>query len=354
MIKTYTTEELRTFAFCSMQHHLRYRLGLPWFEASSGVAYTTLLRKSVYGFSRSLMANGSLTASGRFAANIISDGVKKISRAFPKIRLHSKGARFWVAAAVRTLVAYVSKDFEYAIGYGIPVSTPISLPGTPPFQVSGIIDAAFMKKDHAMIAHLQESPKCLPARPSWDAFDFGVAVSSSYELEEDVQHLVVPGGPVPVRANDLRDFQLAATSVVRGIEAAVAIPQGNRTRCDTCPYVSVCSPSLSAGDAANRKDELVARINQTAEINEFARESIEELNWIDSVVPNTERQSENKIQISRTILDEATLRPILKVPPDPTDQPAYGSIPSRPGQGAETEGGTPPEPDDVEVLGEQS
>lgn len=352
MSKVYSAEELRTFTSCSMQYHLRYRLGLPWFEASPGAAYTTVARRTVQAFTSTLMTTGSLQAAGKTASAAITLGVDRVNRAFRRIRRVSIDLRFWTLSIVRTLVVYLNENMEFCVGHSIPVEVEITVPHVETFWVSANLTAIFKMKDGTMVAHLQDSPPTLLSKPAWDAFELGATIAASAAIEERVEHLVLPEGPLVVKANDLRDFQLVASNAMRGIASGAAYPSANAYTCAHCPYRTVCTASLASSDVVDHRPKLLKALEREHSTNLFYTDAVKQTDWLDSITPKKPLAFDRNFEVGSTVLDRASNRPIVKVPPDPIDQPAYGSIPSQPGQGAVRGGGSPLPPDDVEVVGD--
>jgi len=289
--------ELLSFGYCSMQHHLRFRLGLPWFPGSAEAGVARVARRAVLEF-MSLQKQGrdgstfQRRMSGRSTIAIVNLGFEKLYEAFPTRAVTIEGARSPIMMAISSTKKIFVHPVDEMVGTNIPYIETVRQ-GDTVVSVKGFVDAVFYRK----AGQLSEQIVVLTVISNQDPLEDLVNYRG---IREGFAHLCVRKGlkqasnipvfqktlPVfvardakaprdeyegirPRHSTKAHQFRTVVLEAAKGIGAGFAIPTGHPQRCTACPYGSVCTAKL----AKRKKDEgneLRETLMKTAPYRAFA------------------------------------------------------------------------------------
>ncbi len=282
-VKDLSMEEVRTFMFCPMQYHLRYRLGFPWFEASMETGIATVIRQTHLTYFR-LESTGARDSLAR-TEQTLAEGIRRLTAAYPARTASLITKQYEVAAAMLVTAELYVPGRDEVIAGDLPVETWVQKgnKSNTKIRVTGTLDAVynqFVKQPTRRVVGLTFVSSADPFEdfvrfPRLRA-GFAHSVLRKIEPRYDVQvvHRTIPTvravwrqlnimsrrPPVPeaVGPKDQKMFRVAVQNVQDGIDSGYALPAAEAKKCKHCPYDSVCDYGLAS--ATKESTEGVRRV----------------------------------------------------------------------------------------------
>jgi len=280
MVVNLDLQALATAGFCSMQYHLRYRHGFPWFPASYEVAVAQSLRDAASHLLLARMGPPSQRKKGVLAAAAM---FKRGFELATKLEHVTRTAVTDATTRTNGLLGLTVLD-QQAIVHGrdrvVGVDLPYTVEVSEDLKVSGTIDAVYeyMHESTApatvFLTHMNlDDP--LEDLVNWGNLKRGFALrtiadGSRYAMRVRFLEFGAMHGKAPTKFSNPElsakdSFDALATNVSKLISSGAAVPTMAPEKCAHCPYKSVCSPLLASSqplvDAAKKKVAEIASKN---------------------------------------------------------------------------------------------
>jgi len=261
-------EEVRTFAFCSMQYHLRYRLGLPWFETSHKAGLAVVIRQSLLEYfrleSRNVDRKKSLTSSEA----VLEDGIRRLIAEHPQRTSMFLTKKVEISAAMLTIASLYSPGRDEMIAADLPVAIAAGK-GNEAVTIRGNVDAIYYQnvrtQYHRVVAltfvstedpfedflryqRIREGFAHMVLRKVEPKYYIPVMHKSVPVIKQVHKQLQIAKGPIRLEAANPEDGRLLRSVLLQvkaGIESGYAIPTAESGKCGHCPYKQVCSFELA-------------------------------------------------------------------------------------------------------------
>ena len=253
--RKYELGRLVTYAYCSMQYHLRYDLKLPWGPVTAEAGFAIVLRESFREFFRCLTVPALRLRANEYGRSVMNSGMDIFSRSFPKaMTVHRRGEYATAVGAFIDTVYVFHRD--RAIGFDIPRTVHVES-GDDTISVDGTLDFAFWQMagqatESAVAVTIVGKDDPLEDLVNLEPLRIGFAISSVLDgKSHDVmaQHKSFPvfdrkiTRPGTSRQR-LLAFERTVRAIDRGIVNRVFIPQSSPEKCAHCPFKTVCNASL--------------------------------------------------------------------------------------------------------------
>jgi hypothetical protein len=259
--RNYELVELATYAYCSMQFHLRFDLRLPWVAASAEAAFAMVAREATREYFRCVSVPSLRSRAQRNAVAVLNSGMTILSKAFPKASVLTRRIEHFLAMAKVETLFVAGRDTP--IGFDIPAEVSVTAPTGPGetdvISVRGVLDFAFWKNvalpdEHAVVISVVSDDDPLEDFVNLESLRGAFAVQAIRDgkhYDVRVEHKPLPLFDRTKRPKTLTSPQRHAAfgalvrAADRGITNRVFIPQASPTKCQHCPYAPVCSASMA-------------------------------------------------------------------------------------------------------------
>lgn len=251
-------QEIQSFGYCSMQYHLRFRHGFPWFPASYEVAVAQGSRDAIAHWLLGQMGPIAAKTASKFAHTMID-------------RTHDLALQY-TAAKGRKVADHTSRRTDAHMGLElmekvfdrrrdkmIGVNTPYAVEFED-YRVTGTIDAVFdymgtSKTPTRTFLVQGQLDDPIEDNVNWGNLKKGFAIRTIHEGTRFLSNVRfvefgVLRGPTrfkfqPAESTARLEFETIVKQVSAGIASGFAVPTAHPEKCRHCPFKVVCKPSLA-------------------------------------------------------------------------------------------------------------
>lgn len=273
---TLSIDEIVTFAYCSMQYHLRYRHNFPWYPTTPEMAFNTAIRKAFNSYFGVQMLPARRQSAMEMATKNYVRDMQLVQEQFPEkiarvLKLRAEGL-----LALGSIYWYYNPDQDMVIASQLPYMTRVTW-GNDSVYVKGDIDALIMRHMHnkslqtAVVMdfsddhdyHMDHSILGYVKR-GWARYIVREGVELGYDTPLHYQNVPVHRKEYTqkVTLTDTNSLRVTANQVDKGIQSGVVIASASPQKCKSCPYLKVCRPTLASTGIEAAKEQITEIANR--------------------------------------------------------------------------------------------